>query len=143
MGILTAYFEERKYKKNQSRLLGICGELIDKYEKKTFMQSAKQDLMKAVQLMTAPAKEEIKNWRDSEVDYIKVAHTLLANASFDLLSSGRYHLYTGMLNPMSCGKHLLDVYNSSMQYALENKFIDEQTKKEQYELLIKNISSVG
>jgi hypothetical protein len=89
------------------------------------------------------AKDEISNWKDYDTDYIQIAHTMLAHATFDLLASGKYHLYRGMLNPMSCAENMMDVYKASMEYAFKKNFIDEQTQKEQFEFLMKCISEVG
>ena len=86
---------------------------------------------------------ELAEWKDYDTDYIKIAHVMLANAAFDLLASGTYHIYYGELNPMNCSWNMMDVYKASMEYALKNNFIDEATRKEQYEYLLKCILEVG
>ena len=88
-------------------------------------------------------KKDVATWKDYDTDYIEIAHSLLAHASFDLLASGRYHIYYGVLNPMRCSSCLMAVYNGSMMWAVNKGLIDENTRKEQYSYLIKCIGEVG
>lgn len=132
-----------KYKKNSARLLNICKDLIRKYQGQNCKPSCEDDVINLLKSRVLEAKAEIADWKDYDTDYIKIAHTMLAHATFDLLATGKYHLYRGLLNPMSCAENLMDVYKASMTYALENKFIDEVTQREEYAYLLKCISEVG
>ena len=133
----------KNYKRNSKRLIEICCDLIEKYQANSLKPSCKNDLMNTINDRLVESKDEISEWKDYDTDYIKIAHTLLANASFDLLASGQYHLHYGVLNPMSCANNLMDVYKASMKYALNNNYIDEATLNEQYNYLLQCISSVG
>ena len=132
-------------KKNTSRLLNICSDLIDKYENenKTITSSCKKDLMALLKVRFDEAQEEIANWKDYDTDYIQIAHSMLAHATFDLLSSGRYHIYHGTLNPMSCASNLMNVYSCVMKRAVEIGEFTEDVRKEQFDYLHKCIAEVG
>jgi len=136
-------FENRNFKKNSTRLLNICGELIDNYQSSDCKPSCKQDLLELIKTRVQSAKKEITEWKDYDTDYIKIAHTLLAHATFDLLASGAYHIYFGVLNPMSCADNLMDVYKASMKYGVAHNLLDEETKEEQYKYLISRIMNIG
>lgn len=136
-------FTCRNYKKNSTRLLNICKELIEKYQTNDCKPSCENDLLDLLRERVVAAKAEISGWRDSDTDYIKIAHTMLAHATFDLLASGSYHIYTGVLNPMSCADKLMDVYKASMEYGIKINMLDEKTRKEQYNYLLQCISEVG
>lgn len=136
-------FANRKFKKNSTRLLDICESLIEKYQTNTLKPSCHNDLMAIIKTRVFAAKSEISEWEDYDTDYIKIAHTMLAHATFDLLASGRYHIYAGVLNPMSCANNLLDVYKASMEYGIKINLLDEETKKEQYQYLLRRIAAVG
>lgn len=137
------FFGNRNFKKNSTRLLNICEKLIEEYQTNSSKPSCKKDLMELIEERVVAAKDEITEWQDYDTDYIKIAHTMLANITFDLLVSGKYHLYAGFLNPMSCADNLMDVYKASMEYGVKTNLLDEETKKEQYEYLITCISQIG
>ena len=128
---------------NAKHLKTICEKLIDDYEGNGMYPSCKEDLMHSVSLKIKACKSEIASWEDYNTDYIKIAHSMLANLTFDLLASGHYHIYAGVLNPMSCSHKLMNVYKKCMEYALTNKIIDEKTHEEQLQYLRKCISEIG
>ncbi len=137
------FSENKKFKKNSSRLLSICGDLIDKYQSSPNCPPCKADLLNLINKRIIAAKNEVTEWKDCDTNYIEIAHSLLAHVTFDLLASGNYHLYRGYLNPMSCADNLMDVYKATMQYGLDNDMFDEETRKEQYSYLLQCISEVG
>lgn len=136
-------FTNRNYKRNSTRLLNICKELIEKYQTNDCKPSCESDLLKIIQSRVLTAKEEITEWKDSDTDYIKIAHAMLTHATFDLLASGSYHIYAGVLNPMSCADNLMDVYKASMEYGMKNNYLNEETYKEQYDYLLQCIAEIG
>ena len=135
------FFTNRNYKKNSTRLLNICKELIEQYQASD-KPSCENDVLELINSRLLAAKAEISEWKES-VDYLRIAHTQLANATFDLLAGGHYHLHRGMLNPMSCADNLMNVYNACMKYGVKTNLFDEKTRKEQYEYLLECISEVG
>lgn len=140
-------FSKIRAKKNTSRLLNICSDLIDKYEAEKesnrVVPSCKGDLMALLKGRFSEAQEEIADWKDCDTDYIRIAHSMLAHGTFDLLASGRYHIHYGMLNPMSCAANLMAVYSCAMRRAVETGEITEDIRKEQLEYLHKCIAEVG
>ena len=133
------------YKKNAKRLTDVCEHFIVEYELKSprTNPSCKNDMLVEIKRRIEADKKDVATWKDYDTDYIKIAHSLLANVSFDLLASGRYHIYYGVLNPLQCSSCLLAVYNGSMQWAVGKGLIDEDTRKEQYDYLLKCISEIG
>jgi hypothetical protein len=47
-------------------------------------------------------------------------YTCIAIVSKDLLASGEYHLYRGIINPMGSGNQLLEIFNKSVDEAIKN-----------------------
>jgi hypothetical protein len=130
---------------NAKRLLAMCESYIDKYEviaPNKLIPTSKYDLMKRIKKQVE-ADKEIPTWKEGDVDYDKIANVLLANASFDLLASGVYHIHAGTLNPMNCSGKMMAVYNGAMKWSVENGYNDEKTRQEQYDYLLKCISEVG
>ncbi len=138
-------FEKIRAKKNTSRLLNICSCLIDKYEKenKKVVPSCKKDLITLLKKRFDKAQEEIADWKDYDTDYIIIAHSMLAHATFDLLTSGSYHIYAGTLNPMSCAPNLMTVYSCTMEHAVKTGEITEDVRQDQFEHLRNCITEVG
>lgn len=134
------------YYKKSTRLLKICADLIEKYEKNSpyqFIPSCKSDLLELIKKGISKEKQEIAEWKDCETDYIKIAHTLLVHATFDLLASGYYHMYAGLLSTMNCAYNLEAVYKASMEWAVMMNYIDEETKEKEYKKLRTCISKMG
>ena len=137
------FFKNRSFENNSKRLLDLCESLIDQYETHNEKPSCKSDMLTRLTAMIVAAKKEVSNWNNDEINYPKIAHSMLANVSFDLLASGKYHLYRGTLNPTSCSDNLMDVYRSSMKYGLDAGFFSEYDRNDQYSYLLELISSVG
>ena len=133
------------YKKNAKRLIDICEHYIDEYEKESPQRwlSCKEDMLTSIRHQIEAEKDDVATWKDYNTDYIEIAHSMLAHTSFDLLASGRYHLYYGVLSPRKCSSALMSVYNGTMQWGVRKGIIDEATRQEQYQYLIKCISEVG
>lgn len=131
--------------KNADRLLNICLDLIDEYETNNVKAtpSCKGDLRESLQQQIEVSKQEIKEWKDYDTDYIKIANTMLHNHSSDLLVSGRYHLYYGVLNPTSCANNLLTIYKKTLEYAVNSHLLTDDDAEEQYKELLHCISIVG
>ena len=133
-----------KAEKNYKKVLDTCNSYIEKYERENRegTLSAKEDLDTVIKQQLDASKQELGMWPDS-VDYVKVAHTLLAHSSFDLLATGRYNVYTGVINPMSCAPNLLHIYKKAMEYGKSIGMVTDAEIKEQYDMLMKQISEVG
>lgn len=138
MGIFT-----NKARKRMNHLLEVCNSYIDSYEdEKSMIPSAKNDINVILKKTLEAAYDEFKEWDGTE-NYDRIANAMLADITFDMLSSGKYHLYAGMLNPMNCTKNLRRIYEKAMCYAVQIGEITEKEKQEQLDLLRENISSIG
>lgn len=137
-------FPTLKAYNNAMKLLGCCLLAVEQYEKEgdIFAPSCVDEISDLLLERFIRAKDAFDEW-DETVNYEKVAHTMLANATFDMLASGRYHLYTGILNPLNCSANLMLVYDKSMAYGVKIGMITKEEKKEQREYLLKRISEVG
>lgn len=130
---------------NAKRLLDLCERFIDRYEAlapNVLVPTSKNDLMQRIRRQVE-ADKEIPTWKKSDAEYNKFANILLANASFDLLASGTYHIHYGTLSSTNCSGKMMAVYNGAMKWSVENGYNDEQTRQEQYDYLLKCISEVG
>ncbi len=136
--------ETEKGAKNLASLMVACRELIKIYEKDSISPSCADDLMHyVIDNMIAENIKEILQWDISSDELITVINKMFAHASFDLLASGKYHIYRGHLNEMTCSTNLMKVYKCSMFYAVEKNIISEKERKEQYDYLIECINRVG
>ena len=132
-----------KAKKNIKFMILLCERLIDEYEtEKTAAPSCKNDVIEEISKLLNRSKKELNEW-EADINHIRIAHSLLANTCYDLLASGNYHIYTGMLNPMKCGSRMMKVYLRCMDYAVKTNEITEQEKIEQITMLKEQMSSVG
>ena len=138
-------FKSKKFKRNSTKLLSLCVEYASQYEKSNskIAPSCIPDLKQSISKQIKNAKKEISEWDDSDTDYHDIAHSMLSHTTFDLLASGHYHLFYGILNPMNCSSNLMTVYMKSREWAVEQRKITDEEKKEQYAYLIKSISQVG
>ena len=67
----------------------------------------------------------------------------IANVAGDLVESGNYHIYRGVLNPMEPGEELVEIFDMAVDELVEMRVLDtERAKKEKGELR-ENIKSVG
>lgn len=127
---------------NYEKFLLDCEKTIISYENDT-IPSCKTDLIDVIKVMTSGAKREINNGLIPSSRYGELINKLLANCSFELLTSGKYHIYRGMLNPMSCSANLMSVHNKSIDFALQNNMITQEEKEEDYNYLMECIGKIG
>ncbi|MBA7589255.1 hypothetical protein ES708_31336 [subsurface metagenome] len=67
----------------------------------------------------------------------------IANVAGDLVESGNYHIYRGVLNSMEPGEELVEIFDMAVDKLVEMRVLDtEQAKKEKGELR-ENIKSIG
>ncbi len=70
-----------------------------------------------------------------------IGHT--ANISGDLVESGEYHLYRGVLNPLSQGEKLLKLFDQSTDLSYEKGEFDKEFAEKQKKQVRINMRSVG
>lgn len=139
MSIFNLFSKKRdKY----TEFLSDCEKTIVSYED-DIVPSCKEDLIDSIKIMTIGAKIEISKGLIPPSMYGEFINKLLANCSFNLLASGKYHISRGKLNSMSCSANLLSVHNKSIDYALKNSLITQAEKDEDHEHLMECINNVG
>ena len=67
----------------------------------------------------------------------------VSNVAGDLVESGRYHIYRGVLDRMGPGEDLLRVYDSTIDEAVRLGFVDANWGEKQKVGLRRNIEAVG
>jgi hypothetical protein len=73
----------------------------------------------------------------------KYIYSQISNISGDLVESGHYHIYRGVLNPMGPGKELLKIFDIATDELVKLGDHDEKYAKEQKETIRENIKSMG
>jgi len=106
------------------------------------LPSCKILLLNSVQPIVDNSIEQSRNW-DENFNYTSMVYKTLYNLCFDLLSTGRFHIYKGILNPLNESQHLLKMLYSCLDYYVDNNYIDKSTKNEQLKILEENIANVG
>jgi hypothetical protein len=116
-----------------------------KYEKfnERFAPSCLPDLKKSISCQLRAAKNEISEWEDYDTDYDEIAHSMLFHTTFDLLASGHYHMYAGILNPMSCASNLMTINKKVLEWSVSKGNMTEEKKEEQHRLLVQAIMRIG
>ena len=139
------FFTNSKYKRNAKKLLDACMKYATEYERynEKIAPSCLPDLKESISRQIRAAQEEISEWEDYDTNYDEIAHSMLFHTTFDLLASGQYHLYAGILNPMNCSSNLMTVHKKVMEWSVKQGNITEEVREEQYRLLIKAIMQVG
>jgi hypothetical protein len=70
-------------------------------------------------------------------------YSQIGNIVGDMLESGQYHIYRGVLNPMGPGKDLLKLFDAAYDELLQMKAVDADYANEQKAALRRNIQGVG
>ncbi len=117
------------------KLLNICKTLIDQYEVKNIhAPSCKKDLIRSIKRNINKNMSLYFSMKNSE--YEKAAHALISQETFDLLVSGKYHIYTGILNQAACGENLLKVYRKNLKYSIKAGEITQEIGDEKCNYLL-------
>lgn len=73
----------------------------------------------------------------------KYVYSMIANVSGDMVESGQYHIYRGVLSPTGPGEDLLKVFDSAMDELVRLGDTDTKHAEEEKEATRKNIQNVG
>ena len=134
---------ENKYKKNLKRFMFYIDEKINKADAKySTAPSCRSVLLTKIDVVIANSKSQIEKW-NAETDVESLAIKTLYNAAFDILSSGRLHVYRGVLDPSSCANQLVFIVDECLDYYEQHGFASKKQVKDQKEILTENISNVG
>ena len=70
-------------------------------------------------------------------------YSSIANISGDLLESGQYHLYRGVINPVGPGSGLRKIFDYSIDELVKIEIITQEKADEEKNALGKNILEAG
>lgn len=73
----------------------------------------------------------------------KYVYSMIANTSGDMVESGQYHIYRGILNPMGPGEDLLKIFDSAMDELVRLGDTDKENAEEQKKAVRKNMQNMG
>lgn len=73
----------------------------------------------------------------------KYVYATIANISGDMVESGQYHIYRGVLNPMGPGEDLLKIFDSAIDELVILGDLDKEYAQEQKQEIRKSIQDVG
>ena len=128
---------------NKFRLLSIAAHFIDYCDHQIVCKSCKYDLLKSINSEISACHDEISYWTKNIVDFNEIAMRMVCTHSFDLLASGRYHVYIGTLDPGSCSRSLSHVHSEGIKWAINHGFCTEEDAKEDTEALRQSIKGIG
>jgi len=73
----------------------------------------------------------------------KYVYTVIANISGDMVESGQYHIYRGVLNPMGPGENLLKIFDFAMDELVKVSETNKEHAEAQKKAIRENIKNVG
>jgi len=134
MNFLNKFFPPKEIKE----ALGILEEAECEFSSKDF------------NLIKGHIKKILHSHPDKFVEMIKQGETprqwvysTISNIAGDLVESGNYHIYRGVINPAGIGNELLKIYNKAIDKLVEIKVLDNERAKKEKAALQENIKSVG
>lgn len=73
----------------------------------------------------------------------KYVYSMIANTSGDMIESGQYHIYRGVINPMGPGKDLINIFDGAMDELVRLGDTDKENAEKQKKALRENIKGAG
>ena len=73
----------------------------------------------------------------------KYIYSTIANISGDMVESGNYHIYRGVLNPHGPGEKLLEIFDAAMDELVNLGDTDFESSRREKEAIRENIKAVG
>lgn len=144
---IKGYFKmifKSKGQKNIEKLRQTMSEILDIFEAQLtdYTPSCKNVLIDASLPLLQRSIAEAGEW-EKDFDYTNTAYCVLYGTAFDLLASGRFHIYRGELNPMNESQHIYKFCIHHLDRATSLGFISEEEKTDQINYLKKCIAEVG
>ena len=123
-------------------ILGILDEANHKFNSKTFEEVVRPKIEKSIISNPQKVKQVIKKIPPREWTY-----GIIANISGDLLESGKYHIYRGVLasdfDGTGHGKDLLKIFDKATDELVKIGNITNEFAEKQKSQLRENIKDVG
>lgn len=136
-----------KGQRNLNRLKDEISNLLDRWEEELnpMQVSAKPVVLEYFEAEVSSSQNALENassWTD-DFDYSYEAHKGIYHLSICALTSGRYHISIGVLNPMGPGPHLQGFVNRYLAWAVENNYLTPEEKEKELQLLSQQIANAG
>lgn len=137
-------FFKSKGQKNIEQLKQVMIGIIDEFESNLNdnKPNCKSVLLNAAQPLLQRSTVEAEQW-EKDFDYTNTAYCVLYNISFELLASGRFHIYRGELNPMNEAQHIYKFCIHHLERAKSLGLIPEEEKIDQINYLNECIDEIG
>ena len=136
------FFMKSKAQKNQERFKFYITEIINKANAQFSTPDCTPYLQGGIDRFVQNSKSSFEKW-DANTNVERYAYTALFNVAFDVLRSGKMHIYRGVLNEtLPCDK-LFFIVDEALKYAVKNGEITEAMAREQKHILRDDIACVG
>ena len=124
--------------KEVKAMLGVLDEADQKFDCHIF-QTIKSQIEQAV--LSDPNAVTVKI--QDGLSPRQAVYSMIANTAGDLAESGNYHVYRGVLNPLTGGEDLLRIFDASVDEMVQCGAVDSDYATEQKAGVRENIKSVG
>lgn len=119
-------------------------ETFDILDEATYKFGASFDLVREqIEEMLRSNKEQFLNVVREGRDVRKFIYSTIANISGDMVESGQYHIYRGVLNPTGPGGELLRIFDAAIDELVRMGDTDTTNAEKQKKAIRENIKSVG
>jgi hypothetical protein len=118
--------------------LGILDEASCTFDNEAF-QLVRSHIEKII--LTKP--DEFVNLIQNGMSPRQWVYTTIANIAGDLVESGNYHMYRGVINPMGLGNDLLKLFDAAIDELTKIGALGAKKAKTEKAAIRENIKSVG
>lgn len=125
-------------KKELKTTLGVLGEASC-----TFDNPAYELVRSKIEEVINEKPNEIVNLIQGGTPPRQWIYTAIANLAGDLVQSGEYHMYRGVLNPLGLGKDLLRLHDSAIDELVRIGVVDSNSAATAKKAIRENIKEVG
>ncbi|MBU0974193.1 hypothetical protein KKD03_00635 [Patescibacteria group bacterium] len=138
--ILSKYLKKDGASKKESEMEEVLA-ILDEAKNKlgTEFDLVREQIEKMINSNTDQFLETVQKGRSVR----KYLYSTIANISGDMVESGQYHIYRGVLNPVGPGQGLLKIFDLAMDELVELGDTDKKNAETQKKAIRENIKSVG
>lgn len=138
---MSNYF---KAKRNIKTITTIAERIIDSSDEKlkSIDMSCKKTVMQILDAWLTSRKDEVARFSNSE-NYERRTYTMLYRSVTTELTSGKHHLYRGVLMPHSQAESFLLLFEYCLNWYVSEGDLNEESAKDERDYLNKMISEVG
>lgn len=134
--------QSRKFKKNYAIIMQTISVFITRANQLYDYPKCDEYIIPLIEARFKNAQREVETWDDE--DFIQLmAIKVLFHTCFDVLSSGKMHIYRGQLDPSLPGDKLMYIVRQCLSYYLKHGIATREQVDDQMEMLVENIESVG